>query len=384
MSPRNFLPLLCSIACTTLASAQCGIPTFVMARMLNAYDQVNLVSSRPSDQPKILDPLLLDAWGVALRPPGAGGHWWLMNAASGTTTTYIGDAPGIPFGQDALEVVTIPPGQIYAHLREYVSQPTGVVYTGRTSTEFMVAGEGITGASKFLFCALDGTISAWTTGQTKAVNVVDLSRSGSMFTGMGATELAQGNKFFVCDFGLETFRVYDGQYREVPVPAGKFRDPRIPPQFSHYNCQVLSDGLLYVTFAYVGDDPGEEDVHPGYGYVTSFDLDGNIVKQYEHRMELNAPWGVAIAPPNFGLFSGKLIVGNFGDGRVMAFDQKTGAFMDYLRDRGGQPVEIDGLWGLQFGNGQSLGFANHMYFAAGPEEETQGLFGKLVPAFARP
>jgi uncharacterized protein (TIGR03118 family) len=355
-------------------------PIHAVESRRNAYTQVNLVSSRTSDNPVILDPLLLDAWGIAIRPPGAGGHWWLMNTASGTTTTYVGDTPTEPIFQDELKVVTIPPGRIYAHLRDYVSQPTGVVYSGRTSTEFIVSGEGITGAAKFVFCALDGTLSAWTTDQTAAVNMVDDSESGAMFTGLAVTEQATGNRLYVCDFGLEKFRIFDGAFRELPVPQGKFKDSRVPTTFSHYNAQILADGLLYITFAYVGDDPGEEDLHAGYGYVTSFDLEGNLVRRFEHRMELNAPWGVAIAPPDFGVFSNQLIVGNFGgDGNVMAYDLATGRFLDYLRDPEGKPVAIEGLWGLQYGNGVRLGYLNHLYFAAGPEEETQGLFGKLVP-----
>jgi uncharacterized protein (TIGR03118 family) len=344
----------------------------------NRYEQVNLVSNRAEDRPQILDPLLLDAWGIAIRPPGAGGHWWVMNARSGTTTTYVGDAPGVPLYQDELKVVHIPRGRIYERLTEYVSQPTGVVYTGRTSTEFMVSGEGITGASKFVFCALDGTLSAWTTDQTTAVNMVDLSADGAMFTGLAVTEQATGNRLFVCDFGLERFRIFDGSFNELPVPAGRFRDPRVPATFSHYNCQVL-DGLLYICFAYVGDDPGEEDVYPGYGFVSAFDLDGNLVRQFEHRMELNAPWGVAIAPEDFGALSGMLLVGNFGDGRILAYNRSTGRYVDYLRDVAGRPAEIDGLWGLQFGNGVSLGYTNHLYFAAGPNQEEDGLFGKFVP-----
>jgi uncharacterized protein (TIGR03118 family) len=367
-------PLSIAHAATSLAPERASV------LRLNAYRQVNLVSSRTSDNPVILDPLLLDAWGIAIRPPGAGGHWWLMNTASGTTTTYVGDTPTEPIFQDDLKVVTIPPGRVYAHLLDYVSQPTGIVYTGRTSTEFIVSGEGITGAAKFVFCALDGSLSAWTTDQTKAVNMVDDSEAGAMFTGLAVTERATGNFLYVCDFGLEKFRIFDGAFREVPIPEGKFEDPRVSSTFSHYNAQILADGLLYITFAYVGDDPGEEDQHPGYGFVTSFDLEGNIVRQFEHRMELNAPWGVAIAPPDFGVFSNQLIVGNFGgDGNVMAYDLASGRFLDYLRDPAGKPVAIEGLWGLQFGNGVRLGYLNHLYFAAGPEEETQGLFGKLVP-----
>lgn len=383
LTSRWTIAALCMIGTASCAHAQplshSVLAESLLSLRINAYHQVNLVSSRPSDNPQILDPLLLDAWGIAIRPPGAGGHWWLNNTASGTTTTYVGDTPTEPLFQDELKVVTIPRGRIYEHLLDYVSQPTGVVYTGHSSTDFMVTGEGITGPAKFVFCALDGTLSAWTTNQTAAVNMVDDSASGAMFTGLAASERASGNLLYVCDFGLERFRIFDHQFRELPVPAGKFRDPRIASTFSHYNCQVLSDGLLYVTFAYVGDDPGEEDRHPGYGYVTSFDLDGNIVKQYEHRLELNAPWGVAIAPENFGPFSGELIVGNFGDHRVMAFSRTTGRFLDFLRTPDRKPIEIDGLWGLQFGNGVRLGYTNHLYFAAGPEEEEEGLFGKLVP-----
>lgn len=343
----------------------------------NAYRQVNLVANKPEFNPQILDPLLANGWGIAIRPPGAGGHFWISNAASGTTTTYVGDVAGTPLFQDELKVVPIPSSKLYAHLPETVSQPTGQVYTGRSKTDFMVSGEGITAASKFIFVNLDGNVCAWTTGQTTAVTVYDNSENGAMYAGCAVTEAESGNRLYLCDFNNERVEVLDHEWKPIKV-AGDFRDPRTPPYYAPYNLQYW-DGRLYAALAHVGDDPGEEDQYPGYGYIAAFDLEGRLIQQFEHVLELNAPWGLTVAPDNFGAFSGCLLVGNFGDGRILAFDRTTGAYIDLIRDESGNPIELDGLWGMLFGNGVTLGESNHMYFAAGPNEEEDGLFGKLVP-----
>lgn len=344
---------------------------------INAYRVVNLVANRPEFHPQIVDPLLADGWGIAIRPPGAGGHFWIMNAASGTTTTYVGDVPGVPLYQDALRVVNVPTSRLYQHLPDTVSRPTGIVYTGDAQDEFVVTSEGIIGGAKFLFAALDGTISGWTTNQTRAVNLIDRSGEGAMYTGLAATQLAHGNRIFAADFGLEQVEVYDAQFREVYVP-GTWRDSAVPLTYSVWNMQIL-DGRLFVTWARQGDDPGEEDHHPGYGYISEFDFDGNVIASFEHRLELNAPWGLAIAPANFGAMSGKLLVGNFADGKILAYDLGTRRFIDFLRDGAGEPIVVDGLWGMLFGNGVRLGYTNHLYFAAGPNNEEDGVFGKIVP-----
>lgn len=343
----------------------------------NAYRRTVLVSNRVEDAPQILDPLLRNGWGIAIRPPGAGGHWWINNAATGTTTTYVGDAPGVPLYQDELLYVDIPSSHVHAGYPDTVSQPTGIVYTGRAQGELLFTGEGVTGPATFLFCSLDGTISAWRNGQTRAVNVVDTSVEGSMYSGIAATERATGNRIYACDFNLERLRVFDAQFREIAT-AGDWRDPAVPPLYAIYNIQYL-EGRLYAAWAHVGDDPGEEDQYPGYGYVSAFDTEGRLLQSFEHRIELNAPWGLAIAPADFGSLSRALLVGNFGDGRVLAFDRETGRFIDHMRDEAGVPVEAEGLWGLQFGNGVRLGRLNHLYFAAGPNAEEDGLFGKWEP-----
>lgn len=367
-------PLLLA-ACAPVETAMDSKPA-APARV-NAYRQVNLVSNLPELKPRIVDPLLKDGWGIAIRPPGAGGHFWINNTQTGTSTTYVGDTPGKPLYQDELLYVTVPNSKLYAPHPELTSQPTGIVYTGWSTTDFMVSGEGITGPSKFIFVGLEGSISGWTTGQKNSVIMIDRSGDGAMYTGLATTEKKAGNRIYVCDFGLETFAVYDHLWRPVHI-AGSFRIPGIERYFTPYNMQYV-DGKLIVTFARQGDDPGEEDQYPGYGYVAEFDLEGRFLDMYEWGTFLNAPWGIAIAPQNFGALTGALLIGNFGDGRILAFDRTTKKFIDFMRDENGKPVEIDGLWGMLFGNGVHLGQANHLYFAAGPNAEEDGLFGKLEP-----
>jgi uncharacterized protein (TIGR03118 family) len=154
---------------------------------------------------------------------------------------------------------------------------------------------------------------------------------------------------------------------------------------SPYNIQLL-DGRLYVTFAVVDLDAEEaaKDVRaPGNGHVVTYDLNGRLVQEFADDGRLNSPWGLAIAPPHFGPLAGALLVGNFGDGTIAAFDVNSGKFLDYLRADSGKPMVIDKLWGLAFGNGVSLGDADSLYFTAGPNEEQDGIFGRLRYAGAR-
>jgi uncharacterized protein (TIGR03118 family) len=141
------------------------------------------------------------------------------------------------------------------------------------------------------------------------------------------------------------------------------------------------NGHLYVTWAVwnaAGDEGMEEVDGDGYGHVAEYNEDGTLVKDFNDAGNLDAPWGVAIAPSGFGEFGGDVLVANFGDGTIAAFDPNTGNFIDQLRDTSGNPISIDGVWGLVFGNGVSLGDANSLYFTAGPNSEFDGLFGKLT------
>ena len=157
---------------------------------------------------------------------------------------------------------------------------------------------------------------------------------------------------------------------------GTFSDPNMPNSYSPFNIQNLG-GKLYVTYAQQSHKEPDEETDHGSGFVDVFDTSGHLLQRLIMGNHLNAPWGVALAPANFGSFSGALIVGNFGDGHIQAFDPSDGRFLGRMKDEDGKPIAIDGLWGIAFGNGTNAGDRNALYFAAGPDGETHGLFGSL-------
>jgi uncharacterized protein (TIGR03118 family) len=205
------------------------------------------------------------------------------------------------------------------------------------------------------------------------------------------------NRIHVANFGADAgIQSFDGNFAEVSKP-GAFANPFSasaaprPGDYEPFNIQALAgpEGTsLFVPYAKTQEDPsapghilgGEEASGPGLGRLAQFDSSGALMHTWDDRGLLNAPWGVAFAPDDFGIYGGKLLVGNFGDGTIVAFDPATHRAIDYVRDDQGNIISIDGLWGLQFGNGASLGMANALYFAAGPHGETEGLFGRLQAA----
>lgn len=385
--------------------AACVVVPGVLARSGAGYIVTILVANDAAYKPTVLvDPLLQNAWGVSLRPPGAGGHIWVSNFASGTTTTYVGDTHGIPLHQDSLTSVTISRG---AGMRSdgrstaEIPQPTGQVYNSST-TDFVVSGEGISNASKFLFVTAEGTISGWTEvpdpnhpgqllRQTRTVVMVDQSQEYDddrhRFTGCAITDFASGNRLYVANWIMDRVEMYDGRFKRVDVPAGRFRIPNQRVDYHPWNIQFLhtgpgGQGRLWVTYAQA-DDPWEQIADSGE--VAEFDLEGNFIRKLHQAFEkdplangeLRGPWGLAIAPADFGPLSGSLLVANFGDGTIAAYDLATAQFSDFVRDKGGNVIVIDGLWGITFGNGVSLGDSNALYFSAGPNSEKDGLFGSI-------
>lgn len=403
-TPTPLMPIaaLVTLACACVAHAQVypvkterdAAPNWepIVARAdydkRNAYVLVNMVATDAKFNPHFMvDELIGNAWGLTIRPPGKGGHWWITNANSGTTTTYIGDAPGIPFGQDELKVVDIPVGKLHA-VHGLNSQPTGQVYSGFNSSDWMVRGKSVdeaapevTGSSRFIFVTLDGTVAGWTNGMKSAQTVIDLGPDSAMFTGCTISAFAEPgkNRLYCADFNTGRIMVFGSDWKPVTV-AGNWKDPKVDEGYWIYNLHFI-DGKIYAAWANPGGEPAEPQNYPGYGFVSEFDLEGRLLRSFEHRKELITPWGFAKAPKDFGALSNRLLVGNFGDGRILAYNLETGKFDDYLRDLSGKPIEIDGLWGMLFGNGETLGYSNHMYYAAGPEAENEGVFGKLVPLF---
>jgi uncharacterized protein (TIGR03118 family) len=371
----------------------------------NSYHATTLVANDEKYHPTIMvDPLLQNGWGVAIRPPGAGGHFWISNFASGTTTTYQGDVNGVPLHQDSLTVDIGYGSGLRVDGRPVADppQPTGQVYNYST-TDFVVSGEGITNASKFIFVTGEGTISGWTElpdpahpgqllRQTTSVVTVDQSPEYDddrlRFTGCAVTDFPGNNRLYVTNYITNEVEVYDANWQRIPMPAGRFFFPDMPPDGYHvWNIQYFhsgpnGEGRLWVAYA-LGDDPWEQD--PTHGYAAEFDLDGNYIRRLTLACdldpwadgELRVPWGLAFAPADFGPFSGALLVANFGDGTIAAFDPHTTRFIDFLRDEEGEPISIDGIWGLTFGNGVALGDSNALYFTAGPNNEQDGLFGSI-------
>jgi uncharacterized protein (TIGR03118 family) len=329
-------------------------PTFAQ------FDQNNLASNIPG-LAHFTDPNLVNPWGVA---HSSTSPFWIADDGTGLSTLY--DGVGAP---QALVVTIPPPAGSPAGTK---ARPTGIVFNG--TADFMIAG----GASRFLFATEDGTISAWNgTAGTTAVLVIDNSATGAVYKGLALGSNASGNFLFATNFNGGTIQVFDKNF--APAAGFSFVDPTLPAGFAPFGIQNIG-GTLFVTYALQDASKTDDTPGPGNGFVDAFDTDGNLLRRFASAGTLNSPWGLALAPPGFGITA--LLVGNFGDGRINAFDPTTGAFLTQLSDRNGVPITIDGLWGLIAGNGGNGGAIDSVYFTAGINGEADGLFGSLTRATA--
>jgi uncharacterized protein (TIGR03118 family) len=408
---------------------------------INAYRQSNLVASEADAaefQPALTaaerDAEFINAWGIAIRPAGAGGHFWVT--AGGWSFQFVGDVTGSSDAslrtlfQDALTLVRLPGAGVpdgepdVTDTDKFVGFGTGVVFNGAPldSDLFRVSGQRVVvdgveqtldGSARFIFATDSGVISGWTERNATsgdvvrrngaAVEVVNGSSDGHAYFGL-AIKPGTWDRLWVADFGAAPqIRAFDAQWQPVAL-GNAFANPFIgtkpaaePGDYVPFNIQVLDvRGTWYAFVAYAKSQPdpndptrffaaeedaiaaNEEGARPDRGRVAMFTLDGALVKTFADDGRLNAPWGLAVAPRSFGPLGGALLVGNFGGkGRIAAYDIERGTFIGFLQDRDGREIAIEGLWGLQFGNGASLGDTDALYFAAGPGDETQGLLGAL-------
>jgi uncharacterized protein (TIGR03118 family) len=365
----------------------------------NRYRQSNLVANNAAYNPLIIEPDLIDAWGIAIRPAGAGGHFWVTATAG--SFEYVGDVNGTPLSQDALTLVDLPASTGTPPSGDPVGAANGVVFNG--GSHFVItqahANGAITAAAKFIFVSDNGVLSAWTERSlggglfdrpTEALPVVDYSADGSSFFGL-AINPAQ-DKLFVVDFGNNPgpsggphpkIRIFDSTFTEEAL-AGRFTNPFVAAggfqvgDLVPFNIQALTySGRTSVFVAYVNtgvDANGNltvavESSGRGRGRLVEYTADGQLIAVWDDRGVLNGPWGMVVAPANFGAFSNQLIVGNFSDGTMVGFDTTTRRATEYVRDSAGGVLKIAGLWGLLFGNGASLGDSHALYFAAGVQED---------------
>jgi uncharacterized protein (TIGR03118 family) len=309
------------------------------------------------------DPNLVNPWGNAFT---AASPFWVGNNSSGTSTLY--DGTGTP---NAAIIVQIPsPG----------GTATGGAVSGvmvnSTSTAFLLA----PGAqSQFAFCTEDGLIAGWnsTVDATHAKVLLDNSASGANYKGcVIATPTGGTPQVYVANFSSGKVEVYDQTMK--PVAAG-FANPAIPATFAPFNIEVIA-GKVYVAYAKPDAEKHDDVAGPGNGYVAAYDLAGNLLGPTISGGNLNSPWGLAVAPATFGDFGGALLVGNFGDGKINAYNATTGALLGTLNDPHGHPISIEGLWSLKFGNnGRNIDPAT-LYFTAGPDDESHGLMGSIQAA----
>jgi uncharacterized protein (TIGR03118 family) len=341
----------------TITLASLALVLVLVHSTAQAQYKVTRLVSNPARKGVQTDANLTNAWGIAR---GAGSPFWVSDNGTGLSTLYTGTGGAVPL------VVNIPwaSGQTQG-------TPTGIVFNGSLNpAEFVVKENGMSGQAIFLFAALDGTISGWSPGvdRTHAIIAVDNSASGAVYTGLAITHRDSGNFLYAADTANNQVDVYDGSFTLVKT----LTDANIPAGFAVYGIQDINH-KLYVTFASTGNAPG--------GFIDVFAENGQFLKQLASGAPLNQPWGLALAPANFGPFGNALLVGNnTPNGLINAFDVKAGTFLGQLKNQAGRVIQIDQLWGIEFGGGTPVnGAANELFFTAGPQNYADGLFGSIQP-----
>ncbi|HEX4508853.1 MAG TPA: TIGR03118 family protein [Burkholderiaceae bacterium] len=301
---------------------------------------------------------LVNAWGLAFNP---GGYGWVSDEATGVSTLYDGN------GVAQSPTVTLPTG----------AAPTGIVYNGTAGFSFTFDGQS--GPPLFLWDTIDGTIAAWAPdiAATQAVTVVDNSGTGAVYTGLAiGVDANQAPLLFAANFGAGRVDVFDAGFQDVS-PVGGFVDPAVPAGYAPFGIQQIG-GNIYVAWAQVDPASGREVHAAGAGVLDAFDPAGHLLATLVAAGgALDAPWGIALAPSNFGPQSNQLVVGNFGDGTLHAYSPTTGALAGQIMNDDQSPIVIDGLWGIAFGNGLATQPTNTLFYAAGPGGGAHGTYGRI-------
>jgi uncharacterized protein (TIGR03118 family) len=352
--PRRALALAASIG-LLLAIA---LPA--TARNINAenlYSVHNLWSNVPGLAANT-DSSLVNGWGIS---HSGGSPWWVSNEGTNTSTLYnMTSGTGVKVGL----TVTVEGG------------PTGQV--NNPTSDFKVdAGTGLL-PSRFIFATEDGDIYGWNGVGTTAIE--GGGTPDAIYLGLAIGASGGANYLYAANFHAGTVDVFNGTWGDGSGSlAGDFTDPNLPAGYGPFGIQAIGSEI-YVAYAKQDEDQEEEVAGPGLGYVDAFGMDGTFHARVASAGDLNAPWGIALAPDDFGKFSGDLLVGNFGDGRINAFHQTADGWEPHgvLKGTDHRPISIDGLWGIGFGNNAAAGPATTLFFAAGPEDETEGLFGSIT------
>jgi uncharacterized protein (TIGR03118 family) len=308
-----------------------------------------------------LDTNLVNPWGLAFNPTGVS---WAANNQTGTASLHDGT------GAVQALVVSIPSPRALDGGR-----PTGIVFNG--SSGFEVTDGVNVGPARFIFAGEDGIISGWSPqvppGSKQAQVAVDSSADGAIYKGLALSASSHGVQIYATDFHNKKVRAFDESFVDLELA---FADSSVPSGFAPFNVQAIG-ASIFVTYA-LQDENGEDDVPgAGNGFVNEFDRNGRFVRRFQSGGVLNSPWGMALAPADFGPLAGALLIGNFGDGMINAFDRTTGKFLGTLDVAENRPFKVEGLWSLQFGNGFADQPTDTLFFTAGPGDESHGVYGRI-------
>jgi uncharacterized protein (TIGR03118 family) len=332
-----------------------------------AFVQSNLVSDDIKFTPaQVQDTNLVNPWGMAASPTGA---WSVANEGTNTITLYNTSKSHVSV---VPSVVNIPGGA-----------PTGMVFN--SGKGFNVSENGKTGSSVYLFDTAGGTIGGWSPNVDRNNAVIEVNNPGAIYLGLAIAKDSHGQTLlYAADFANGTIAVYNQKFQLVTTLPSNFTDSNLPADYHPFNIQAINN-RLYVEYAPV-DKVLDGTADPGDGAVDVYNADGKLQQRLIAHGQLNDPWAVAMAPSHFGSFSNDLLVGNFGDGHINAFNPISGRFVGTLSDVDGQPIAITHLWGMEFGNGGAAGPTNTLYYTAGltshlapSDNPFHGVFGELRP-----
>jgi uncharacterized protein (TIGR03118 family) len=337
-----------------LAALLFGVAVVAVKPLSAAESNSYRVTPLVSDQPGVAsntDPNLVNAWGLT---SSATSPWWVSDNGTDLSTLYNGAG-----AKQGLEVAV-------------AGGPTGAVFNPTAGFLLPTGGKAL-----FIFDSEDGAVRAWNGAQgTTAIVVVP--STGGIYKGIAIANTAAGPRLYAADFHNARIDVFDGSFGLVPNSG--FEDPSLPAGYAPFNVQTIGD-RVFVAYAKQDADAEDEVAGQGLGFVDAYDLAGNLLGRVAQHGQLNAPWGLALAPASFGRFGGDLLVGNFGDGHINAYEELGNGHFAHrgeLRDADGKKVTIDGLWALQFAQGGNNGTPGTLYFTAGPDDESHGLFGSIT------
>ena len=323
------------------------------------YQQTNLISDIPGVA-RITDPNLVNPWGQAA---SATSPLWVADNGADVSTLYRGGVDGsIP--QIVPLVVSIPQGA-----------PAGVVFNA--TSDFVVRTNKGSAPATFIFDSESGGITAWSNTVSGTTAQIEFANKHAVYKGLALASVDGANYLYAANFHKGTIDVFNASFRKVKL-SGRFEDSYIPAGFAPFDVQLLG-GDLYVSYAKQDAARHDDVAGPGNGFVDVYDTSGHLLRRLIAGGDLNSPWGLVLAPASFGAFANDLLVGNFGDGAIHAYDPTTGAEQGQLTNTDGNPILINGLWALRFGNG-TFASADTLVFTAGIGDESHGLLGEITPA----